>query len=151
MISNPPTVEPLSSITSDSGTPVVRILIADDHQFVLKRAVSALQQHFQVVGTANNGKMLVEEALRLQPEIIVSDVLMPGLNGLGAARELRERGCTAKLIFLSVYDRYEFVKACFEEGGQAYVTKARMGTDLVLAINEVLAGRQFISPSIQGL
>jgi len=150
MILDPPSLQSLSAaVTHDSNG--IRVLVADDHLAVLDRAVEVLQEHFAVVGTAANGKMLVEEALRLRPDIIVSDIVMPGFSGLDAARVLRESGCAAKIIFLSVYERGEFVKACFSEGGVGYVTKARIGTDLVTAVKEAICGRQFVSPSVQEL
>ncbi len=139
-----------SGQVKDSSKPI-KVLIADDHHFVLNRVVSVLQTHFNVVGTATDGRKLVEEALRLKPDVIVSDILMPGCTGLEAAHQLRESGSSAKLIFLSVYERGEFVKACLEAGGVGYVTKSRITTDLVFAINEVLGGRQFVSPSVQHL
>jgi DNA-binding NarL/FixJ family response regulator len=142
-------LQPTSSAETKPASNSVKVLIADDHQCVLERAVGILQAHFEIVGIATNGKMLVEQASRLQPNIIVSDILMPGFTGLQAAHRLRESGSTAKIIFMSVYETEEFVKACFSEGALGYVTKARMGTDLVLAIHEVMGGRQFISPTVQ--
>jgi DNA-binding NarL/FixJ family response regulator len=138
----------MGSKQSTASSDGLRILVADDHESVLKRVVSVLQPHYHIVGTADSGQKLVEEAIRLQPDIIISDIMMPGVNGLEAARRLREGGSTAKLIFISVYDREEFVRACLAEGGLGFVTKARMGTDLVQAINEVMNGRQFISPTV---
>lgn len=148
MILDAPGLQSSSTAKIKSGSDRVRILIADDHQTVLQQAVSLLQPHFEIVGTATDGKMLADEAIRLSPDIIVSDILMPGLTGIDAARLLRESGSSAKIIFLSVYESEEFVKACFSEGGSGYVTKARMGTDLVFAINAVLNNQQFISPSV---
>jgi DNA-binding NarL/FixJ family response regulator len=150
MILEPPTAERSSSAKLKSDHRA-RILIADDHQPVLGRTACLLQAHFEVIGSVTDGKMLVQEALRLQPDVIVSDILMPGLNGLEAAHQLRERGCNAKFIFLSVYESADFVRASFSVGGSAYVTKARMGMDLVTAIKEVLQGRKFTSPSVEPL
>jgi len=151
MILDPPSLQPLSAAEIQHGSNGIRVLIADDHHGVLDRVIEVIEQHFAVVGTATDGKMLVEAALRLQPDIIVSDVVMPGFSGLDAARVLRERECAAKFIFLSVYERGEFVRACFSEGGLGYVTKARIATDLIVAIKEVISGRQFVSPSVQNL
>jgi DNA-binding NarL/FixJ family response regulator len=151
MILDPPTLQPVGFEKTKSGSNGVRVLIADDHQAVLERAIEVLEPHFTIVGTASNGRVLVQEALRLEPHIIVSDIMMPGCSGLEAARVLRENGSSAKIVFLSVYETGEFVNACFSEGALGYVTKARMGTDLVLAINEVIRGNQFISPSTQKL
>src|SRR5580700_1766693 len=89
-----------------------RVLLADDHDALLGRAM-ALLRNYQVVGTANNGKDLVSEALRLQPDVIVLDITMPIMTGIEAAHELREAGSTAKLVFLTVHDQPAFLHACF--------------------------------------
>ena len=114
---------------------------------MLQRALSLLR-NFQVIGTANNGKDLVSEALRLQPDVIVLDITMPIMTGIEAAHELREAGSTAKLVFLTVHDQPAFLHACFTEGALGYVTKSHLGTDLIPAINEALSGHHFISASI---
>jgi DNA-binding NarL/FixJ family response regulator len=77
--------------------PRPKVLLADDHEMVLER-VSALLTNFQVIGTVKNGKDLVSESLRLKPDVIVSDISMPVLNGIDAAHELREAGSTAVCI-----------------------------------------------------
>lgn len=127
-----------------------RVLLADDHNIVLERVLSLLQPHFQIVGTVNNGRELVAEALRLQPDVIVLDISMPVLSGIQAAHELREAGSTAKLVFLTVHDEPGIVDACFAEGGLGYVSKSRLRRDLVPAITEALCDRAFISPSTPG-
>jgi len=124
-----------------------RVLLADDHDAMLQRALSLLR-NFQVVGTANNGRDLVAEALRLEPNVIVLDITMPIMTGIEAAHELREAGSTAKLVFLTVHEQPAFLHACFAEGALGYVTKSHLGTDLIPAINEALSGHHFISPSI---
>jgi DNA-binding NarL/FixJ family response regulator len=124
-----------------------RVLLADDHEAVLERTRSLLR-NFQVVGTANNGRDLVAQALRLQPDVVVLDITMPIKTGIEAAHELREVGSTAKLVFLTVHEQPAFRQACFAEGALGYVTKSHLGTDLIPAINEALLGHRFISPSI---
>jgi DNA-binding NarL/FixJ family response regulator len=125
-----------------------RVLLADDHRVVLERVLSFLVSDFDVVGTANNGRDLVAEALRLQPDVIVLDIAMPILTGIEAAHKLREARSTVKLVFLTVHEEAAFVHACFAEGGLGYVKKSRLGTDLIPAINEALAGRCFVSSSM---
>src|SRR5262249_23657232 len=98
------------------------VLVADDNSLVLERVLSLLQPKFEVVGTASNGRDLLTQAERLQPGIIVLDITMPVLSGIEAAHELREIGSTAKLVFLTVHSRSEFVDACFAEGALGYVT-----------------------------
>ena len=124
-----------------------RVLVADDHHMVLDRVLSLLRPNFEVVGTTDNGWDLLTEAERLQPDVIVLDITMPALNGIEAAHKLQEVGSTARLVFLTVHPQSQFVAACFAEGGLAYVTKSRLGIDLISAINEALSGHYFISPS----
>ena len=122
------------------------VLVADDHTLVLERVVSLLKPSFDVVGTANNGEDVVLEAQRLKPDVIVLDITMPVLNGIEAAVELHELGSTAKIVFLTVNEQVEFLDACIAEGANGYVTKNRLSTDLIPAINAALSGNVFISP-----
>jgi DNA-binding NarL/FixJ family response regulator len=125
-----------------------RILLADDHRPLLKRVESLLQFLFEVVGIVHDGRALVSEAQRLQPDVIVLDITMPLLTGIEAARELREAGSQAKLVFLTIHQDPAFVRACSAEGGLGYVTKSRLVTDLIPAIHEALSDHTFISPSV---
>jgi DNA-binding NarL/FixJ family response regulator len=122
-----------------------RILLADDHQLVLQRVTSLLQTVFNVVGAARDGRELVSEALRLRPDVIVADISMPGLSGIEAAHQLRQRGSTAKIVFLTIHAEDEFLDACMAEGAMGYVVKGHLKADLIPAINAALCGRQFIS------
>lgn len=126
-----------------------RILLADDHELVLDRVTRLLQSAFEVVGAARNGQEMVSEAIRLTPDIIVADISMPGISGIEAARELCERGSTAKVVFLTIHTEEEFVDACLAEGALGYVTKSHMKTDLIPAIHASLAGRSFVSSLTQ--
>lgn len=125
-----------------------RILLADDHAPIIERVKLLLEPGFDVVGSVNNGADLVLEAARLQPDLIVLDISMPGMTGIQAAQELREAGSKAKLVFLTIHERVEFVRACLAEGALGYVVKSRLAVDLLPAIHEALAGRRFISPPL---
>lgn len=122
--------------------------MADDHPMVLERVLSLLLPNFEVVGTADDGSDLVTEALRLKPDVIVSDITMPMLTGIEAARQLREAGLSCKFVFLTVHAQSAVLDACFDKGALGYVVKPHMRTDLVPAIKEALSGRRFVSPSI---
>jgi DNA-binding NarL/FixJ family response regulator len=122
-----------------------RILLADDHRIMLERVRTLLQATFDVVGAASNGREMVSEALRLNPDVIVADISMPQLSGIEAAHALRERGSTAKLVFLTIPSNDEFVSACLAEGALGYVIKLQMKTDLIPAIKAALAGESFVS------
>jgi DNA-binding NarL/FixJ family response regulator len=123
-----------------------RVLLADDHTLMLGRVIGVLGPLFEIVGCVGNGRDLVKEAQRLKPDVIVLDIAMPELSGLEAAHELRQLGCPAKLVFLTVNERKEFVRACMAEGAVGYVIKSRLSNDLVTAVEGAIAGRQFVSP-----
>jgi DNA-binding NarL/FixJ family response regulator len=126
----------------------VRVLLADDHPLLLKAVVSLLGPTFEIVGRVADGKSLFESAMKLQADVIVSDISMPILNGIEAANKLKVSGCRSKIVFLTVHSDPEFVRACLATGALGYVVKSRMMTDLVPAIQEALAGRIFISPPL---
>jgi DNA-binding NarL/FixJ family response regulator len=131
-----------------SFAPRARVLIGDDHGAILDRAISLLKPHFEIVGAVSDGRSLVTEAARLQPDVIVLDISMPQLSGIEAARELLKTGSKAKLVFLTMHVGPEFVKACLCAGATGYVIKSRMRSDLVVAVNEAIAGKKFISPGL---
>ena len=93
-----------------------------------------------------DGESLVEAVTRLQPDVIVIDISMPKLNGIDAANRLRETGLAPKVVFLTVHAGQDFVEAALRTGALAYVSKFRINSDLLVAIEEALAGRIFVSP-----
>jgi len=125
-----------------------RIIVADDHDVMLDTVSALLRPDFDVVSNVNNGRDLIREAHRLQPDVIVLDITMPVLNGIEAAHKMREAGLTARLVFLTVHEQSSFVNACFDEGALGYVTKSRLRTDLIPAIRDAISGHHFISPSL---
>ena len=122
-----------------------RTLIADDHQSLLKAEGALLSPHFDVVGTAADGAALVSEACRLHPDVVVTDISMPILNGIDAVHKLRELGSTAKFVFVTVQATREFVDACMQAGAFGFVQKACLKHDLVPAIKAALAGKIYVS------
>jgi DNA-binding NarL/FixJ family response regulator len=127
-----------------------RILLADDYPLMLERVKTLLQSTFDVVGVAHDGHEMIGEAMRLNPDIIVADVSMPGLDGIAAAHRLREMGATATIVFLTIHESPEFVEACLAEGALGFVMKSQMKADLIPAINAALSGQRFISSSRHG-
>ena len=104
-----------------------------------------MQTTFDVIGVAHNGLEMVEEAIRLRPDIIVADISMPELDGIQAAHRLRKMGTAALIVFLTIHESPEFVEACQAEGALGFVLKTQMKADLIPAINAALAGRSFVS------
>ena len=125
-----------------------RIFLADDHAEFLEAEIALLRPDFDLVGTANNGSFLVSEVQRLNPDVVVVDITMPGMTGIEAVHKLVQAGSTAKFVFLTIHDGEEYVKACLEEGAQGFVAKPRMKAHLIPAIHAALDGRQYVSSSV---
>ncbi len=135
---------------SDIGKPEssenrLRVLLADDHPLVLQRVTALLQSAFEVVGVAHDGLEMVDEAMRLSPDIIVADISMPELDGIQAAHRLQEMGAKVPIVFLTIHESPEFVEACLAEGALGFVLKTQMKADLIPAINSALLGQCFVS------
>ncbi len=124
----------------------MRVLLADDHRGLLELIQGLLEPSFDVVGAVGDGESLIEAAGKLQPDVIVTDISMPKLNGIEAANRLRESGSPSKVVFLTVHADPDFVQAALKAGAVAYVSKFRIRTDFLVAIKEALEGRIFVSP-----
>jgi DNA-binding NarL/FixJ family response regulator len=124
----------------------MRIFLADDHRYLLDLIRSLLEPTFDVVGAVEDGEALVEAAGNLQPDVIIADISMPKLNGIEAADRLRESGSLSKIVFLTVHAGPDFVQAALKTGALAYVSKSRIATDLLIAVEEALHGCIFVSP-----
>ena len=122
-----------------------RVLIADDHPYFAETEIEFLEPMFDVLGTARDGAVLVVEALRLAPDVVVTDISMPRLSGIEAVRRLRELGSRAKIVILTVHSDEEFVTACMQAGALGYVHKSLMKTHLIPAIEAALAGSSYLS------
>ena len=125
-----------------------RILLADDHTVMLEEVETLLKADYNIVGAVENGADLVEAAQRLKPDLIISDISMPVMNGFEAAAKLRAAGITAKLIFLTVKSAAPYVKKARAVGAQGYVLKAYTTEYLPAAVSAVLAGNPYICPQL---
>ena len=124
----------------------IRVLLADDHEAMLDRVARLLEAECNVVGTATDGQQALEAAQDLKPDVLVLDISMPVMNGIETAHRLKEAGAEARIVFLTVHDDPDFAKEALEAGALGYVIKSRIASDLMIAINEVCAGRSFVSP-----
>jgi DNA-binding NarL/FixJ family response regulator len=125
--------------------PRPRVLLADDHPGMIDAESAILSAHFDVVGTAVDGAALLAEARSLHPDVIVTDISLPIVNGIEAVRKIRESGSTAQFVFLTALREKEFVDACMEAGALGYVQKSRMNQDLMPAMLAALAGKSYVS------
>ena len=127
----------------------IRVVLADDHREVIAKVRGVLGDEYDVVETAENGHQAVTAVLALNPDILVTDISMPLFNGLQAARSIQKSNSRVKIIFLTIHEDRDFIAAAFSAGATGYVTKRRLSTDLVFAIQEALKGHTFVSNSIR--
>ena len=125
--------------------PKIRVVLADDHRGFLEAVQSNIGSEVEIVRCVDNGESLVEAAMKLHPDVIVTDISMPRLSGIGAVDRLRDSGCLSKVVFLTAHSDPDFVSAGLNTGALAYVLKSSMATDLLFAIQEAFAGRVFVS------
>ena len=127
-----------------------RILIADDHKMFAQGLRRLLEDEFDLVGIVGDGQAMIDEAERLKPDVILADISMPVLNGLDAVRRLKERGATAKVIFLTMHADQRLLAEAFRCGASGYVLKQSAGDELIFAIEQVLAGHEYVTPLMKG-
>jgi DNA-binding NarL/FixJ family response regulator len=123
----------------------LRVLLADDNQDVLNRAAEVLSGSCSIVAAVTDALAGCETAEAVRPDVIVLDISMPRMNGLEVATNLRRAGSTAAVVFCTVHDDEEVVRAAKATGAIGYVLKRRLAADLVHAVVEASAGRPFVS------
>jgi DNA-binding NarL/FixJ family response regulator len=140
----------LAALTTEGITvDKIRVVLADDHREVIAKIRLVLGDEFDIIEAAENGHQAVSAVLALNPEVFVTDISMPVLNGLQAARRIQKTNSRVKIIFLTIHEDRDFIAAAFSAGATGYVTKRRLSTDLVFAIQEALKGHTFVSNSIR--
>jgi len=127
-----------------------RILLADDHVVLTDMLVNLLAQHFEVIGVAHDGRSLIAKAKLERPDVVVTDISMPDLNGIDAARTLRKEATSSKLLFLSMYADLPLVEEAFRAGASGYVLKICGADELIKAIQCVAKGATYITPLLAG-
>jgi DNA-binding NarL/FixJ family response regulator len=126
-----------------------RILLADDHKFITEGLKNLLEPDYEVIGTVSDGKALLEEAARLQPDVIVADISMPKLNGIEAIRQIAEQKIQARIIVLTMHPDITYATRAMEAGATGYVLKHSAPQELLQAIKASLLGKKFITERIK--
>ena len=128
----------------------IRVLLVDDHT-VLRDGLKALLNHeydLEVIGDASDGREAIMLAETLEPDLIITDIAMPGLNGIESVRILRQNQPQLKIIILSMYSNQEYVLEALQAGANGYVVKQADAGEVLTAIRAVMAGGAYLSPTI---
>ncbi len=122
----------------------LRILLADDNRAILDTVKHLLEKDFDIVGALTEALSVVQRTPELNPDVLILDISMGELNGFEITQRLRANHCPVKIIFLTVHEEFEFIRAAFDAGASGYVFKSRMNSDLRAALNTVRDGKSFI-------
>jgi DNA-binding NarL/FixJ family response regulator len=125
-----------------------RVILADDHNILVEAFRKLLEPYFEVVATVSDGRALLDVAVALKPDVILLDIGMPLLNGLEAARQLRNKLPAVKLIFLTMHEDPDLAVEAMRAGASGYLLKTSASSELLHAIQEALRGRTYITPHI---
>ncbi len=128
----------------------VRVLLADDHRMVVEGLKRLLESEFEMAGVVENGRALLAAARELQPDVIVSDITMPELNGIEALEELKKINPDVRLVFLTMHENIAYARRALEAGALGYVLKHSAPEELIMAVRAASAGQTFVSPAIAG-
>jgi len=131
--------------------PHARVLLADDHAPVACQLRTLLEDEFEVVGVVEDGGALVSAVDSLAPDVIVTDISMPGMDGISAANVILERHPDAKVVFVTIHREPAMVQKGLATGAIGYVLKLMAGEELVPAIHAALQGRRYVSSAIPAL
>jgi DNA-binding NarL/FixJ family response regulator len=125
------------------------ILLADDHAIVAEGLARLLREHgYDVVGTVGNGELLIEAAKRLRPDVIVTDLSMPGLSGLDVLARLAAKKIDSKIIVLTMHNDAELATLALRAGASGFLLKESAGEELLTAIRQALQGSVYLAPAL---
>ncbi len=131
----------------------MRILLADDHTILragLKMMLNA-QPDMEVVGEAQDGRQAIQEAQRLQPDIVLMDITMPDMNGIEATKQIKRNLPTARILILTMHEHDEYVFQALRAGASGYMLKEAADTDLISALHIIQSGQFYLSPAAQSV
>jgi DNA-binding NarL/FixJ family response regulator len=126
------------------------VLLADDHTLLLEAFRSLLEEEFEIVGAVGDGASLVEEAVRLRPHVVVTDVSMPRMGGFEAARRLRDLLPATRVVFLTVNEDPAVAAEAFRLGARGWVLKTSTGSELAAAVRAAVKGQRYLTPRVEG-
>ena len=125
-----------------------RVVLADDHPEILEDLRAVVEREFEVVATVGDGNALVAAAEALAPDVIVTDIAMPGLNGITAAARILASNPAARIVFVTAHNHPALMQKGLTTGALGYVLKLTAGDDLLPAIRAALRGERHLSPTV---
>lgn len=125
-----------------------KVLIADDHSMVIDGLRGLLEPEYEVVGAVNDGRAVLPGVRELRPDIVIIDISMPLLNGLDCTRQLRDAGCTAKILILTMHPDATLAQEALAAGASGYLLKSSPGSELKGALRDILLNRIYLSPAV---
>jgi DNA-binding NarL/FixJ family response regulator len=133
----------------DAARRRTRVVLADDHQQFQDEIRRLLAVEFDVVCSVCDGPALLNAALKWRPDVIISDIKMPHLSGIAAARQILQEGLSKGAVMLTSYNEPELVRSAMEAHVLAYVLKVDAGEELIPAVEKVLNGQSYLSRSVR--
>jgi DNA-binding NarL/FixJ family response regulator len=127
-----------------------RVLLADDHRLVAEGLKSLLSTEFELVGVVEDGRVMIEAARKLRPDVIVADITMPHLNGIDALVRLKRDDIQVPVVFLTMHVEVAYARRALEGGAAGYVLKHSAPAELITAIQAALSGKTYVSPAVAG-
>ena len=128
----------------------VRLVIAEDHTILREglRSLFSSNKDFEIVGEAEDGREAIRCVEKLKPDLILTDLSMPRMNGMDAIREIKRRSSATRILVLTVHKAEEYILSTLKAGADGYILKDSTQSELMMAIKSVLSGKHFISPGI---
>lgn len=126
------------------------MVLAEDHAGVAEQLRSLLAPEFDVVATVANGHALIRAVEADRPDVVVTDIIMPGLDGIAATAELVARCPDTRVVLVTVHDDAELAERGYAAGALGFVTKHRAGQELVAAVRAAVRGERYLSPHLRG-
>jgi DNA-binding NarL/FixJ family response regulator len=128
----------------------ITVLLADDHSLVAEGLKRLLEPEFDLVGVVEDGRKLLASARELRPDVIVSDITMPELNGIEALEELKKDDPDVRVVFLTMQQHVAYARQAMEAGALGYILKHSAAEELIMAVRAAAAGKTFVTSAIAG-
>jgi DNA-binding NarL/FixJ family response regulator len=122
------------------------VLLADDHKLVLEGLTKLLQNEVELIGCAASGSEAVEMAVSMKPDVVLMDISMPGMNGIDAAKQMKERAPDVKVVAVTMHNSPAYLRESLKAGMAGYVLKQSAASELGAAVKTVMRNERYITP-----